>query len=57
MLISSITIVRIKIAGKGAAIEKSRAVIGEKGINGRASFVYVQALSCTQILFVGRERG
>ena len=33
-------IVRIEGAGKGTAIEKSRAVIGEKRINEKASFVY-----------------
>ena len=32
-------IVRIKIAGKGAVIEKTRAVIAGKRINERASFV------------------
>ena len=33
-------IVRIESAGKGAAIEKSRAVIGRKRIDEKASVVY-----------------
>ena len=34
------TIIRIESAGKEAAIEKSRAVIGGERINEKASFVY-----------------
>ena len=48
-------IVRIESAGKGAAIEKSQAVIGSKRIN--KSVTCVQSLSCTRILLVGRGWG
>ena len=48
-------IARIKSAGKGAAIEKSQAVIGSKRIN--ESVTCVQSLSCTRILLVSRGWG
>ena len=51
----SIPIIGIESAGKGAATERSQAVIAGKRINERASFVYI--LDSVHEFFLSAESG